>query len=246
MRGLKLPEEPDEQLEKQLLIERLWGKYGFNGVKNLVRYIENTYPKFRLNENIKEKVRTDAYLETQDVKEINKAVSEVILFEEVRTIIDHSPPETRKNGDLFPPFKGYYVTVNREWETTLGNNWDEIKTTLERSLKKKKPNFSGIKIYALLKAFVKNFSDEGIYEVPTVKLVSDANNQLNQNPEIRVWYNHFNDLLSAGIVYNTRSNKYGEMTVLPEVIPLVKFILNEFEQENAREIDNVKNGKVPF
>ena len=53
-----------------------------------------------------------------------------------------------------------------------------------------------------------------LFPVETVKLVSEANNQLNQNPDVRVWYNHFNDLIGAGIVYNTRSNKYGEMTVL--------------------------------
>ena len=243
---MKLLDDPNEQLEKQSSAERLWGKYGFNGINRLAMYIEKVFPNFRLGENIKEKIRTDKYLEIQDVKEINKAVSEVISFREVQTIIDCSPPESRKHGDLFPPFKGYYITVNRRWEVALGNNWNEIKTALERSLKKKKPNFSGFKTYAILKAFVKNYSDEGVYEVETVKLVSEANDQLNQNPDVRVWYNHFNDLIGAGIVYNSRSNKYGEMTILPEVIPLVRLILNEFEHENAREIDDIKNEKQPF
>ena len=246
MQAVKLPDEPNEQLEKQLLVERLWGRYGFNGINRLAVYIEKVYPNFQLGGNIKEKLRNDQYLEIQDVKEINKAVSEVISFREVQTIMDRSQPESRKHGDLFPPFKGYYITVNRRWDVALGNNWDEIKTALERSLRKKKPNFSGFKTYAILKAFVKNYSDEGVYEVDTVKLVAEANNQLNQNPDVRVWYNHFNDLIGAGIVYNSRSNKYGEMTILPEVIPLVRFILNEFEHENAREIDDIKNEKQPF
>lgn len=244
---MKLQEEPSEQAEKQMMIERLYGKYGFDGIKNLVKYMQDAYPKFPLNEKIKEKVWADEYLDMQDVKEINEAVSKVILFPEVQTILDRSPPGSKRNGgDLFVPFKGYYITVNRKWKITLGNNWDEIKTTLERSLKKNKPNFSGIKTYAILKAFVKNYTDEGVYEVSTVKLVADANNQLNQNPEVRVWYNNFNDLLSAGIVFNTRSNKYGEMTLLPEVMPIVKLILKEYEQGNVKEIDNVKNGKPPF
>lgn len=243
---MKLQEEPSDELEKLLLVERLWGKYGSNGTKELAKYIADAYPKFHLSDKVREKVSSDEYLNMQDVKEINKAVSKVILFQEVGTILDRSPPESKKNGDLFPPFKGYYITVNRKWEITLGNDWDEPKRALERSLRKRKPNLSGLKTYALLKSFVKNYSVESIYEVPTVKLVADSNVELNHNPEVRVWYNHFNDLIGSGIVYNTRSNKYGEMTILPEAMPLVKVILKEFEQENAGEIDNVKTGNTPF
>lgn len=229
-----------------LLVERLWGKYSFNGTGKLANYISKSYRDFHLTTEILEKVKKDDYLETQEVNAINGAVSKVIEFSEVRTIIDNSPPDNKKSGDLHPPFLGYYISVNRNWKPTLGNNWDEIQTMLGRSLRKRKPNFSGFKTYALLKGFVKNYLNDGIYEVSTVKLVSDANNELGHNSEVRVWFNHFNDLIGSGTVYNTRSNKYGEMTILPEVIPLVKHVLKEFEQENGAELNNLRNGKTPF
>jgi len=93
---------------------------------------------------------------------------------------------------------------------------------------------------------MRNYENNGDYEVSTIKLVSEADSELNQNPEVRVWYNNFNDSIGAGIVYNTRSHKHGEMTILPETIPIIKLILNEYDHNNSRELGDVKNGKLPF
>ena len=230
---MQLPNAPDIKVEQEQFIERIWGRYSFTGITELAKYMKKSYPEFSISDNTLQKIDNGDYLDSKSINEIISAAVDVInSTEDMITILKEAPPENMKNGyELYLPFKGYYITVYRNWNAKIGNDWDDIGRLILMALQKEKPNFAGIKSYALFRAFVKYYEIEGEYRISTVKLIANANNELNQDPNIRVWYNNLNDLIGSGIVYNTRSNKYGEMTILPETIPLVKYILQAFENK---------------
>lgn len=245
---MKLQNEPDPVLEKEILIKRVWNIYSFTGFNDFIECVKNTYPGFIITPDINSKLKDNNSLNAPEVEKLIKSAANAIpSFEAFKTIINNAPPWAKKEGyDFNLPFRGYYIDIDTKWNIKLENKWQELYTELNKSLNKKKPNFTGIKTYAVLKALFSNYINDGTYRISTIKLVTEANSMLNQNQEIRVWYNNFNDLIGAGILYNTRSNKYGEMTILPETMPLIKLILKEYEQSNVRELNEVKNGMLPY
>ncbi|AGO60010.1 hypothetical protein FACI_IFERC00001G0030 [Ferroplasma acidarmanus Fer1] len=245
---MKLQNEPDPMIEKELVIRRLWNIYSFTGFNDFAEYVKNTYPGFIITPDINSKLKDNNNLNMLEAEKLIKSAAYAIpSFEDFKTIINNAPPRAKEEGQDFDlPFTGYYINIDAKWNIKLESKWQELYTELNKSLNKKKPNFTGIKTYAVLKALFSNYTNDGTYEISTIKLVTEANSMLNQNQEIRVWYNNFNDLIGAGILYNTRSNKYGQMTILPETMPLIKLILNEYEQSNVRELNEVKNGRLPY
>ena len=235
-------QEPDKFEEKVLFVMRIYRAYFYGELSELLDYLKIDVPGDK-----RDKFNENSYLGISDRKYIAELIASKIEFNEVPKMIEESPPNVKKNGyELSMPFLGYYVTVDKRWNVKMWNKWDELESFLSRALRKSKPKYYGFKTYAILKSFLNEYDKTGEYEVSPINLISNAHNILDQNQWVRPWFNHFGDAMGAGIVFNTRSVKRGEMTILPEVIPLIRHVLAEFERENVGALDNIKRGKPPF
>ena len=151
---MQLPNAPDIKIEQKQFIERIWGRYSFTGIIELAKYMKKSYPEFSISDNTVQKIDNGYYLDSKYINEIISAAVNVInSIEDLIKILKEAPPENMENGyELYFPFKGYYITVYRNWNAKIGNDWDDIGRLILMALQKEKPNFAGIKSYALLLA----------------------------------------------------------------------------------------------